>query len=121
MKHTISHELGHVWDERSGWALSSGMRDLLGTMVCKSGYSYNSDCHFDVTAGKEDPVGSIDNPYPNDYKSYPRPLNVEGPWEDWADSFAVYVNDAYYKTLPSYRILGPIRREYIHDQIFKVP
>lgn len=122
LKHTVAHELGHVWDERNSWRLSKGMENLLGTEVCSSGYSYNSDCRFDVKAGKETWVGDKSNPYQNDYANYPLPQNIEGPWEDWAESFAVYVSDAYYKSLSnSHYILGPIRRGYIYGQIHSIP
>jgi len=116
LKHTVAHELGHIWDYRNNFRLSNGMEKLLGTEICSSGYGYKSDCRFDVTAGKERWVGNPNNPYPNDYNHLPLPQNIEGPWEDWADSFAVYVNDAYYKS-QGYNVLGPIRRQYIYDQI----
>jgi hypothetical protein len=118
--HSIVHEFGHVWDERTGWKLSSGMAAALGTFQCYWGPRGRA-CRYDVTKGKEKPVGDPYNPYPNDDKSYPLPREIEGPWEDWADSFAVYVYPNYYASKTGYNLLGPIRRQFISDQINALP
>jgi hypothetical protein len=120
VKHLIIHELGHVWDENNHWKLSTGMMQLLGTEVCTRGYGYDPDCRYDVLSGKELPVGDPQNPYPNDDKNLILPRNIQGPWEDWTDSFAVYVYPDYLN-LRHYRLLGPIRRQYIDDQVKQIP
>jgi RHS repeat-associated protein len=124
-KHYVIHELGHVWDDRRGWKLSRGMMEKLGTQVCvdvvASEYGYTTqECHYDVTAGKEPPVGDINNPYPNDDDQLTLPRSIQGPWEDWADSFAVYVYKDYFSS-KGYQLLGPIRWQYIYDQIQSIP
>jgi hypothetical protein len=123
LKHTIAHELGHVWDYRNNYKLSDGMKIKLKTWVCYPGYGADPDCHFDVKAGTELFVGNLDTPYANGQlpgSPLPFGVNKEGPWEDWAESFAEYVSDAYYKQFnsPTFNsVLGPIRRQYIYDQI----
>jgi hypothetical protein len=129
IKHTVIHELGHVWDENNHWKLSTGMMQLLGTKVCTRGYGYQPDCRYDVLAGTEPPVGYIDPnsplqdpPYPNDDDLLILPRNIQGPWEDWADSFAVYIYPDYFASLTNYNsVLGPLRRQYINDQIQAIP
>jgi RHS repeat-associated protein len=121
VKHLIIHELGHVWDENNHWKLSTGMMQLLGTEVCTRGYG-GLDCRYDVLSGKELPVGDPPNPYPNDDEHLLLPRNYQGPWEDWADSFAVYVFPDYFASVKGWNsTLGPIRRHYIYDQIQNIP
>jgi len=59
-------------------------------------------------------------PYPGDIDLLILPRNIQGPCEDWADSFAVYFYPDYFN-LRLYRFLGPIRRQYIDDQIKQIP
>jgi RHS repeat-associated protein len=122
VKHLVIHELGHVWDENNHWKLSTGMMQLLGTEVCTRGYGYGPDCRYDVLSGKELPVGDPQNPYPNDDEHLLLPRNYQGAWEDWADSFAVYVFPDYFASVKGWNsTLGPIRRQYIYDQIQNIP
>jgi RHS repeat-associated protein len=122
--HGVVHEFGHVWDSRTGWQLSSGMKQMLKTEVCREvDYGYGQPvlvCRYDVTAGMEVPVGNPRLPYPNNDAELILPRDIQGPWEDWADSFAVYVYPDYYRSR-NYNPLGPIRRQYIDNQIKSIP
>ncbi len=129
LKYTVIHELGHAWDSNTGWKLSDGMKKLLKNEICiYEGIGYGQPnhyvCHYDVLAGQvEDPVGNPNKnsiPYPNDDKNLVLSRDIQGPWEDWADSFEVYVYPDYFKFL-KWKLLGPIRRKYIDDAIKAIP
>jgi hypothetical protein len=80
-------------------------------------------------AGTEPPVGYIDPNSPQQYPPYPidddlliLPRNIQGSWEDWADSFEVFIYPDYFASFTNYHsLLGPLRRQYINDQIQAIP
>jgi RHS repeat-associated protein len=106
--HTIIHEVGHVWDIKTGFKLSLEMAKELETWVCVPHVEYGEICSFDITKGKEPPPGNIDDPYAGNNRL-----------EDWADSFATYIYDDYYDYFSSTRVLekGGIRERFIREQI----
>lgn len=97
INYTTIHEFGHVWDMRTGFRLSSEMSRVVDTHYCDPYAGW--PCFYDATKkGKEPPVG--------DYAA----SNAR---EDWAESFAVYIDPNYH---PNY-ILRPIRKQYVQDKI----
>jgi RHS repeat-associated protein len=101
------HEFGHIWDMRNSLLLSSNMEVTLGTYKCVVVGRGGTSCAFDIYAGKELPPGFIDKS-----KNYAS----NNALEDWAEAFASYVDPAYYSGA-QYNQLGPIRRQYVQDQI----
>ena len=138
-KFFIVHELGHVWDYRSGHQLSFNLMKAVHSWVCisNSGIGPTNVCYWNPSAAIEDPPDTLKHceldpsdpdclrnpPYSSTYGSLPLGLGyvVEGPgWEDWAQSLAFYV---YGKALYTNSIgLGAnsIRRKYIEEQIAKL-
>jgi RHS repeat-associated protein len=104
---TIAHELAHVWDWRSGQALSNGLVKLLGGECLEDVFHGTTVCKYDPWA-REDPPGSK-NPDDN-YAS-------RDSWEDWADTFATYMYPQYYGKFNWNNGLSPIRRKYVIRQI----
>jgi len=100
------HEFGHVWDIRSGFRLSAEMSRVVGTYYCDPYGGW--PCYYDVFKGQEPPPGK-----PNLYDNYAG-SNAR---EDWAESFATYVDPNYYGGFSNYIPLGPIRKQYVQDQI----
>ena len=108
----IIHELGHVWDWRSGGQLSRGMQERLGTKVCLDNIT-GEICYYDIFAGKESPPGDPDDPYAGSFL-----------WEDWPEAFATYVYPDYYDkyvTSHKYKLLGTLRRQYVEERINAIP
>ncbi len=104
--YTLSHELGHIWDIRNGFRLSSEMSKVVGTYYCDPSAGW--PCFYDVHKGQEPPPGD-----PNLYENYAG-TNAR---EDWAEAFANYIYPNYYKNFKGYKLIGPIRRQYVQDQI----
>jgi RHS repeat-associated protein len=104
--HTVIHELGHVWDWRKGGALSDGLAEELGTVVCGQRL-----CHFDITAGAEPPPGDQNDPYAGN-----------NALEDWAETFATYIYPDYYAAEQA-RLVDPgsIRQRFVEDAIRSAP
>lgn len=75
---------------------------MVGSYFCNP-YT-TPDCYYDWTNGQE--------PLPGD-PTDPDPYAGKNAREDWAESFAVYI-DPYYH--PNY-ILRPIRKQYVRDKI----
>jgi hypothetical protein len=141
-KFTTVHELGHVWNYRTGNQLSHNMMLELGTWFCPPGVGDgipdNRSCWFpygkkyDPSTGQvispELPPGTLNNsicisdptscefPYESTYGGFPL---LTGPGaEDWANALAYYV-------FPNYRKgdvigLGSIRRQYVQKQISNI-
>jgi RHS repeat-associated protein len=123
----ISHEFGHAWDFKQGQRLSRGMTSALGTSVCTqvaiNGVGLGDAqflipsvcvCQFDVDA-KEPPPGDPKDPYAG-----------TSAWEDWAEAFANYVDPTYYQGMrnasnQTFNLLGPLRRQYVEEQIRAIP
>lgn len=104
---TTIHEFGHVWDIRTGFRLSSEMSRVVGSYYCNP-YPTPA-CYYDWTKGQEDPPGDLNDPN--------GPYAGNNAREDWAESFAVYI-DPHYQ--PSY-FLGSIRKQYVQDKINAIP
>jgi hypothetical protein len=137
-RYIIVHEMGHVWDYRTGNQLSMGMMQALGTWICDE---EGGNCHWAPYAARVDEQ-TLEVVYPEPYPGIPKkcgndPINpshlitgcqkqpyaatcsgfplLTGPGaEDWAESFASYVYPNYY---PRQGFLGlktgGIREEYV--------
>ncbi len=108
--YTTIHEFGHVWDIRTLFRLSSEMSRAVGTHYCnpESLWGDNSQwpaCYYDWTKGQELPPGNLNDP--------DGPYAGKNAREDWAESFAVYIDSSYH---PNF-ILRPIRKQYVQDKI----
>jgi len=107
--YTVTHELGHIWDIRSVFQLSSGMSRIVGTHYCDpTGWP----CFYDVHKGKEFPPGD-----PDLTKNYAA-TNAR---EDWAEAFATYIDPTYYGKNGNNYPLGPMRKRYVQNQIKSIP
>ncbi len=106
--YSLIHEFGHVWDWNVSRRLSRGLQDEIGTITCQQPWIIPM-CWFDIDAGKEDPPGNPDDLYAG--KSI---------FEDWAESFATYIYPKYYEQ-KGFRLLGPLRKQYVVDQINALP
>jgi RHS repeat-associated protein len=107
--YTLIHEFGHVWDGNVLERLSSGLQDEIGTLTCQFG-GRTPVCWFDIDAGKEDPPGNPIDPYAG-----------KSMFEDWAESFATYIYPKYYGQIEDFLPLGPLRKQYVIDQINSLP
>jgi RHS repeat-associated protein len=107
----LIHEFGHVWDGNVLGRLSSGLQSEIGTLTCQLG-GRTPVCWFDIDAGKEKPPGHPDDPYAGTSSSR---------FEDWAESFATYIYPKYYQQFPRYLDLGPLRKQYVMEQINALP
>ena len=140
-KFTIVHELGHVWDYRTGNQLSRNMMVALGTWLCPStdvGFPDNRICWapygntIDPSTNQiirpelppdtplacvNNPLGANCPPYSAGFGGFPV---LTGPGaEDWANSLAYYV---YPNFNQGYAIgLGPIRKQYVQEKISNIP
>jgi hypothetical protein len=85
---SVVHELGHVWDFRTGFRLSRGLADAVGTRFCRAVARIGEACSFMPSHELEPPPGSVESPYAH-----------EAEIEDWAESFANYVYPAYLSEL----------------------
>lgn len=105
--HTVIHGLGHVWDWRNGLSLSKGMGRDIETLDCFDHPMYGEICLFYIDRIKEKPPGELGGPYAG-----------KNAMEDWADSFANYVYDQYYRRV-GYKLLdtGGARERYIEKQL----
>jgi RHS repeat-associated protein len=93
---TISHELGHVWDLRSGRDLSGGLREVVG-----GEYEYKF-LWFEFGEYTVDIASSWTSPFP--------PYHPKNHREDWAYTFAAFVVDV--SLMESQE-----RIEYVQDSI----
>jgi RHS repeat-associated protein len=123
---SVVHELGHVWDYRSGNQLSLGLMEALHSWVCDTDPARNY-CYWDTSKAIEPAPDATINcnpkqprpgclggkvPYSQTYGGA-GPL-VEGPgWEDWAQSLAYYVYPSYDTSTYG---LEPTRRSYVEAQ-----
>jgi RHS repeat-associated protein len=107
-EYTTAHELGHVWDRRTSLRLSNELMLYMGTLVCDG----MGGCRFDVSAGKELPPGNIQENYAS-----------KNAMEDWAEAFASTIYPEYYGQAPKteWRGIGPIREQFVRDQINELP
>lgn len=101
-KYKIAHELGHVWDRRTSLKLSKRLMAYVGTVV----FDGMGGCRFDIESGIEPPPGTIKNPYAG-----------VSPMEDWAEAFASTVYQAYWAPSNTISGLGPLRLQFVKDQI----
>ena len=74
-------------------------------------------CWFDITAGREAPPGFTRVLNLSDWKKEYAATNA---MEDWAESVASVVYSAYYAA-PLFQPLGPLRRQYVQDQVRAIP
>jgi hypothetical protein len=113
-QYSIIHEFGHVWDFRTGNRLSNGLSAEMGTTICEliayPVLGISCECQFDPTAAKEPPPGN-----PADLYAY---TNAK---EDWAEAFMAYIYPSYYNPAAGYNDLGPLRRQYVEEQIRSIP
>jgi hypothetical protein len=109
-RYTTVHELGHVWDRRTSLRLSNELMLYMGTLVCQG----MGGCYFNIWAGNEEPPGYIDR-----NKNYA----ATNAMEDWAEAFASTIYPDYYGKSPKTELrgIGPIREQFVHDQINKLP
>ena len=109
--YSTAHEFGHIWDIRNWFRLSNDMGITLNTIRCISGKGrQGTSCDFDISRGKEPPPGERIDPYAGN-----------NALEDWAEAFANKVYPSYYGSNSSLNQLGPIRRQYVQDQIDSIP
>jgi hypothetical protein len=122
------HELGHVWDYRTGMRLSSGLMSLVGGWVCKN-YPDGEDCYIDMSKAKELPPDTLrmcvkpSSPKDKLYCLQNLPYSYldtgAGPGtENWAQALAYYVYPSY-DSKNTIRF-GSIRRQYVEEQIAKL-
>jgi hypothetical protein len=109
-KYSFVHELGHVWDRRTGLQLSGDMSRSLGTQQCQM-TGHGVSCIFNIDVGKEKPPG---------YKPPYGPYAGGSAMEDWAEAFASSVYPGHYGGVGA-TTLGPLRRQYVLDQIAALP
>lgn len=126
----VVHELGHVWDYRSGNQLSFGLMVALHSWVCGANEAHSNQHCWDPAKSLEPPPDATRNctlyphgagcpqgqkPYSQTYGMPVLGRIIEGPgWEDWAQSLAYYVYRSY--DLTTYG-LESIRRNYVEEQI----
>ncbi len=126
---SIVHELGHVWDYRTGNQLSLGLMKALHSWVCDTDPARNY-CYWDPSKAIEPAPDATINcnpkqpgagcprgktPYSQTYGMPVLGRIIEGPgWEDWAQSLAYYVYPSYD---PNTYGLEQTRRNYVQKQI----
>ncbi len=117
---SIVHELAHVWDRRSSLQPSIGLSQFIGTERCTTWYSEYAgeitSCWFDTTAGREAPTGETAVQSLVDWR---REYAATDAMEDWAETIASVVYPSYYGRAG--QPLGPLRRQYVQDQIRAIP
>jgi hypothetical protein len=146
-KWTFVHEMGHVWDYRSGSQISFGLMQRLNTWVCTLDPSPR--CYWDPYHATEDPVsGQLVYPEPPPdtlvqcLNSLPGPSNPipecqtlpygstygeAGPFwtrpgaEDWATTLAYYTYQDYKQGEVIGLQSGSIRESYVKEQIAHLP
>ena len=129
-KYSVAHELGHVWDHRTGHDLSFGLINALDTWVCDI-----EGCYWLPFIAPELPPGTMvgcevediitgengcEWPYA---ATYGMGAFIEGPgWEDWAESFASYVYPTFYTNQGKLGLKeGGIRETYVREKIHLIP
>jgi RHS repeat-associated protein len=115
-KFTVVHELGHVWDRRTGLQESARMSQFIGTQRCGPDGAGGTTCWFDITAGREPPPGFTIVQNLDDWK---KEYAAGSELEDWAEAVASVVYPDYYGV--AYQALGPLRRLYVEVQIHAIP
>jgi RHS repeat-associated protein len=113
-KFTVVHELGHVWDRRTGLQESARMSQFIGTQRCGPDGRGGTTCWFDITAGREPPPGFTRILSLDDWK---KEYAATSELEDWAEAVASVIYPAYYTQAP----LGPLRRLFVEVQIHAIP
>jgi hypothetical protein len=112
--YSVIHEFGHAWDVRTGLQLSAGMLTQFWVRRCTTGGGHHAVCYWILDYNKEHPPGAPQNPYAG-----------RNQLEDWAESFANYVDPYYSGKYDKYGNpfwdLGPLRRQYVEDQIDALP
>jgi RHS repeat-associated protein len=143
---TVAHELGHVWDYRTGDQLSMGLMLALDTWICDDS---GQNCYWAPYAARVDET-TLEIVYPEKYPGTPKMCGDEPPnsshkvagcekppyaatyggfplltgpgAEDWADSFASYVYPDFYPSRDrSCLKRGGIRENYVRKQINSLP
>ncbi len=102
LKWQTVHELGHVWDMRKGFRLSSGLKRATGSR-------YRG-------LARQFPIFRKYEPGGNWLPGRGAPLNA---LEDWADSLATYVYSDYAQSLSDPRLISTIRWNYISKHVEK--
>jgi hypothetical protein len=119
-RYTVAHELGHIWDIREYFEISSGLGRSVGTIQTACMDTGQGFCieyeYYSPTSYKEIAPGSKGETEIEKY-AY---TNVR---EDWAEAFASYIYPVYWST---YRggddmIVNGIRWTYVETQIQKLP
>ena len=138
---SIAHELGHVWDHRSGHDLSFGLINSLDTWICDSDgcnwypFARHYDPVTDTFVEPELPPGTMVGCTVNDIiagrngcewpyaATYGMGSLFEGPgWEDWAESFASYVYPTFFTNQGLLGLKeGGIRETYVREKISLIP
>jgi hypothetical protein len=124
----VIHELGHVWDHRTGNALSKGLMIALNTW-----YKDKAGWHWDPYRNNELPPGADPTCTVNEIRlgicAVPYAFTygvagdrVEGPgWEDWAESFASYIYPNYHDVVGQTNLdSSATRKWYVRTQISNV-
>lgn len=107
--HSTIHELGHVWDVRTGLRLSRGIFTQFWTERCSISYwDGGVACSWVLDENIEAPPGNPQHPYAG-FSSM----------EDWAEAFATYVYPYYYEA--PFNPLRSLRRQYVDNQIKAIP
>jgi RHS repeat-associated protein len=114
--YTVIHELGHVWDVRSGLSLSIGMATYLGN---SNGVDLLSACGDSGMPADPIMLFACAMKYWHYLDSNePAPGNPNGPYaatslaEDWAEAVAYTVYPEFGIKV-KYRPIGPIRKTYV--------
>jgi RHS repeat-associated protein len=120
----IAHELGHIWDIREFFKLSSGLGRSVGTIQKACTYSDLGFCieyeYYSPTSSTEKAPGFFDpTKGETEYDKYAY-TNLR---EDWAESFASYIYPNYWSTYKGGDdiILNGIRWNYVETQIQNIP
>jgi hypothetical protein len=101
LKWQTVHELAHVWDIRSFYRLSGGLKSVAGASYGR--FKWQSPIPFEYHAGE----GWLKGRKP--------PLNA---LEDWADSVAAYVYPDHAESAGSGpRLISPARWYYVGEQM----
>jgi RHS repeat-associated protein len=143
---TAVHELGHVWDYRSGDQLSFGLMQALDTWICEDN---GNNCHWAPYFSRVDEA-TLEIMYPEPYPGTPKKCGDEPPSpshkvsgceeppyaatyggfplltgpgaEDWAESFASYVYPNFYPSRGRVGLKsGGIRETYIEQILNSLP